>query len=183
MEFNNSETYKNLLKTFAGEARARDMYNFFGEMARGEGYNYVGKIFDDTAANEYAHAREVFKRYLKMVGSTEENLKSAAAGEANEYENLYKEFEDTARSEGFDNIADFYADLREVEESHNKRYKALYNQVKEGTIFKGNPNSMWRCMNCGYIYVGAEAPEFCPLCKFPRSYFEPYTPETKEGER
>lgn len=182
MEFQQSETYKNLLKTFAGEARARDMYNFYGEKARDEGYNYLGEIFDLTASNEYAHAREAFKRYLKMVGTTEENLKTASMGEANEYEALYKEFEEMAKSEGFDDIADFYADLREVEESHYKRYNSLYNELKNGTLYKGNADSMWKCMNCGYIYIGEEAPMVCPLCKYPRKYFEPYCINSKEGK-
>ena len=169
-----SETEKNLLKTFAGESRARNKYNFYAEKAREEGYQNIANIFDLTAYNEHAHAREVFARYLGLVGSTGENLLDAAKGETEEFTKLYKEFEETARREGFDDIASLYKELREVEESHNNRFRKLYKKVQDDTVFKGKQDSKWICMNCGYIYEGAEAPEVCPLCKFPRAYFKPY---------
>lgn len=184
MNIKGSETEKNLLKTFAGESRARNKYNFYGEKAREEGYQWIAAIFDETACNEYAHAREVFRRYLGLVKSTAHNLMDAIMGETEEAKKLYKEFEETARCEGFDEIADFYKDLREVEESHSERFKALYEKVTTGTVFKSDKESLWKCMNCGYIYEGDEAPEHCPLCKFPRAYFKPYCEcELEEGGR
>lgn len=167
-----SETEKNLYKTFAGESRARNKYNMYAEMARVEGYQWIADVFDETAENEFAHAREVFGRYLGNVRSTGENLASAMGGETEEFRKLYKEFEKIARDEGFIEIADFYKELREVEESHAERYKELYERVKEGTVFSSSESTEWICLNCGYIHEGEEAPEFCPLCKFPRAYFK-----------
>lgn len=175
MKIKDSETLKNLLKTFAGESRARNKYNLYAEKARQEGFVWIGQVFDLTASNEYAHAREVWAKYLGMVKSTEENLLDAIEGEAEETNNIYKEFEEVARKEGFEAIADFYKELREVEESHRERFKDIYDKVKCGTVFKSSSESVWRCMNCGYIYEGKEVPEVCPLCKFPRAYFEPIT--------
>ncbi|GKU27128.1 rubrerythrin family protein [Clostridium folliculivorans] len=173
MKIKDSETLKNLLKTFAGESRARNKYNLYAEKARHEGFIWIGQVFDLTASNEYAHAREVWAKYLGMVKSTEENLLDAMEGEGQETEKIYKEFEEVARKEGFEAIADFYKELREVEESHRERFKDVYDKVKSGTVFKSSTESVWRCMNCGYIYEGKQVPEVCPLCKFPRAYFEP----------
>lgn len=167
-----SQTEKNLYKTFAGESRARNKYNMYAEKARLEGYQWIADIFDETAKNEFAHAREVFNRYLGNVRSTAENLASAMGGETEEFRKLYKEFEETARNEGYIEIADFYKELREVEESHAERYKKLYNRIKDGTVFSSSEPTEWICLNCGYIHEGEEAPEFCPLCKFPRAYFK-----------
>ena len=175
MELVGSETEKNLYKTFAGESRARNKYNIYGEKARVEGYRWIGEIFDETAHNEQAHAREVFKRFLKNVNGTEENLLDAAMGEAQETQKIYKEFEEKAREEGFIEIADFYKELREVEESHEEGFLRIAEMLKEDKMFKSSEEGMWRCMNCGYIYEGKEVPEFCPLCKYPREYFEPYS--------
>ncbi|SFC94168.1 rubrerythrin family protein [Clostridium uliginosum] len=172
MNLKDSKTEKNLYKTFAGESRARNTYGLYGEKARLEGFRRVGQIFDETAGNEYAHAREVFKRYLNKVKTTEENLINAALGEANESNNLYKEFEKVAREEGFVEIADFYKELQEVEGNHKKRFLELAEKIKTGTMFKCKDECYWQCMNCGYIHEGMEAPMSCPLCKYPRSYFK-----------
>jgi rubrerythrin len=180
MKLKDSETLKNLLKTFAGESRARNKYNLYAEKARQEGFVWIGQIFDMTASNEYAHAREVWGRYLGMTKSTEDNLLDAVMGEGEETNKIYKEFEEVARKEGFEAIANFYKELREVEESHKERFKDLYEKVKSGTVFKSSCETFWRCLNCGYIYEGKEAPEVCPLCKFPRAYFEPYGEGKKE---
>lgn len=174
MDFKGSKTEKNLYKTFAGECRARTKYNFYAEAARSEGYIWIGEIFDETAHNEKAHAREVFKRYLNKVGCTEENLIDAAKGESEEANKIYKEFEEIARLEGFNEIADFYKELQEVEEAHWKRYSILAEKVRRDKIFKSNEEKKWQCMNCGYIYEGTEVPEHCPLCKYPKAYFKPY---------
>jgi rubrerythrin len=167
-----SETEKNLYKTFAGESRARNKYNMYAEKARLEGYQWIADIFDETAKNEFAHAREVFNRYLGNVRSTAENLVSAMGGETEEFRKLYKEFEETARREGYTEIADFYKELREVEEAHAERYKELYEKVKDGKVFSSSEPTGWICLNCGYIHEGEEAPKVCPLCKFPRAYFK-----------
>lgn len=167
-----SETEKNLYKTFAGECRARTKYNLFGEKAREEGYMWVAEIFDITAGNEYAHAREAYNRYLECVKDTEENLMAAAIGETEEFKDIYKEYEETARKEGFKEIAHFFKELREVEEEHQKRFLDLYEKVKSGRIFESKKPTKWVCLNCGYIHEGEEAPEECPLCKYPQSFFK-----------
>jgi rubrerythrin len=177
MDLKGSETEKNLYKTFAGESRARNKYNFYGEEARAEGYRWVGKIFDETAHNEKAHAREVFKRFLNNVNESKKNLLDSALGEAEESKKIYKEFEETARNEGFNEIADFYKELQEVEESHEKRFLKLAKMLEEDRMFKSSEEGMWQCMNCGYIYEGKEVPDFCPLCKYPKAYFKPYSKE------
>lgn len=174
MDLKGSKTEQNLYKTFAGESRARGKYNLFAEKAREEGYRWVGEIFDETALNEYAHSREVFKKYLKKVKTTEENLLISAYFESEESENIYKEFERVAKEEGFDEIAVFYKELREVEENHKKRFLALCEKIKNDKMFKSDKESNWQCMNCGYIHEGLEAPKVCPLCKYDRSYFKPY---------
>lgn len=168
-----TQTEKNLYKTFAGECRARSKYNMFSEKAREEGYESIADVFDETAGNEFAHAREVFNRFLRNIGCTEENLLTAAMGETDEYKNIYKEFEECARKEGFDEIADFYKELREVEEAHKERYMKLYDKMKSGTVFTSKEPIEWICLNCGYIYEGKEAPDKCPLCKYPKGFFEP----------
>ncbi|MBU3127011.1 rubrerythrin family protein [Clostridium tagluense] len=179
MQLNDSKTEKNLLKTFAGESRARNKYTFYAEKAEKEGYEYVASIFEATANNEKAHAREVFNRFLKMNKSTAENLMDAAKGESFESNKLYKQFEKEAREEGFMEIADFYKELQEVEESHEMRYMKIYENLVSGMMFKRNNEVKWQCMNCGYIHIGKEAPLFCPLCKFPRAYFKIYCEDYK----
>lgn len=177
MDLKGTSTEKNLYMTFAGESRARNKYNFYAEKAREEGFRWIGEIFDETAENEKAHARESYKRYLKQVGTTDQNLEDAIMGETAESTEIYKGFEETARKEGFEEIADYYKDLQEVEESHGNRFKKLAKMIREDNIFKNSESGMWQCMNCGYIYEGIEAPNRCPLCKYPRAYFKPYNQE------
>lgn len=174
MNLKGSKTEKNLYKTLSGESRARNKYTFYAEEARCEGYKWVADIFEETADNEKAHAREVFKRYLCKVSSTENNLREAAKGEAEEYKKLYKDFEETAREEGFIEIANFYKELQEVEENHEKRFNKLAEKISKNSMFKSEEDTLWQCMNCGYIYEGKEAPKNCPLCKYPRNYFKLY---------
>ena len=174
MDIKGSKTEINLYKTFAGESRARTKYSLYAEKARYEGYRWVAKIFDETAENEKAHAREVFNRFLKRNKGTEQNLRDAVMGEADESKNIYKEFENIARKEGFEEIADFYKELQEVEEAHDERFLKLANKIKDGDMFSSKEESLWQCMNCGYIHEGKEAPKECPLCKYPRAYFKPY---------
>ncbi len=174
MNLKGSQTEKNLYQTFAGESRARNKYTLYSEKARKQGYQYIANIFTETAMNELAHARRAYNDFLKLNKSTEENLMDAAMGEAFETEKLYKEFEETAREEGFVEIAEFYKELREVEEAHKERFLQILKNLKEGKAFRRKENVKWQCMNCGYIHEGKEAPTQCPLCKFPQGYFEIY---------
>lgn len=171
-ELKGSKTEKNLYRTFSGESRARNKYTFYGEKARAQGYQYIGEVFDETAYNEMAHAREVYNRYLKLVGDTKENLKDAIIGEAMENQKIYVQFEKEAREEGFNDIADFFKELTEVEEIHENRFKQILCRLDNDTLYKRNKEVKWQCMNCGYIHIGKEAPMSCPLCKFPRGYFK-----------
>lgn len=173
MDLKGSKTEKNLYKTFAGESRARTKYSLYAEKARCEGYRWVADIFDETADNEKAHAREAFNRFLKKNKYTEQNLKDAAMGESEESKSIYKEFEEIARKEGFVEIADFYKELQEVEAEHEKRFLKLAEKIEEGCMFKSDEESYWQCLNCGYIHEGKEAPKNCPLCGYPREYFKP----------
>lgn len=172
MNLKGSKTERNLYKTFAGESRARNKYTFYAEEAREEGFMYVADVFEETAGNEKAHAREVFKRYLDKICNTKNNLIEAALGESEENKVIYKEFEKTAREEGLDDIADFYKELQEVEGHHKERFLDLAKRIKEGKMFKSDRETEWICLNCGYIHEGKEAPMRCPLCKYPRSYFK-----------
>jgi rubrerythrin len=183
-----SKTEKNLLKSFAGESQARNRYTFFASVARKEGYIQIQRIFEETAANEKEHA-EVFFKYLKggeveitaaypagKIGTTEENLLAAAEGELLEWGTLYPDFAKVARKEGFLDVAESFTEIAEVEEEHEKRYRKLLENVKNGTIFKRDEEVEWHCLNCGYIHHGKEAPEVCPACKHPQSYYELHIP-------
>ena len=174
MELKGSKTERNLYKTFAAESRANTKYSLYAEKAKKEGYRWVAEVFDEIASNEKAHAREAFKRYLNKIGDTQENLKDAIKGEIKESTKIYKEFEEVARKEGFIQIANFYRELQEVEAEHAKRFSTLEDKIKNDTMFKSLDNSLWQCMNCGYIYEGKEAPVRCPVCKYPREYFKQY---------
>lgn len=174
MNLKGSRTEKNLLRTFAGESRARNKYSFYAEKAKREGYEYIKQVFDETAENEKAHAREVFDDFLKLLNDTRDNLKDAIEGETLESMKLYKEFEDIARAEGFIEIADFYKELREVEENHSNKFMKIRKLLDEEKMFKRDTEQKWQCMNCGYIYIGKDAPKKCPLCKYLQSYFKIY---------
>jgi len=183
-----SKTEKNLLKSFAGESQARNRYTFFASAARKEGYIQIQRIFEETAANEKEHA-EVFFKYLEggdvevtasypagKIGTTEENLLAAAEGEHLEWGNLYPNFANVAKEEGFHDVAESYTEIAEVEEEHEKRYRKLLENVKNGTVFKRDEEVEWHCLNCGYIHHGKEAPEICPACQDPQSYYELHVP-------
>lgn len=184
MELKGSETEKNLLKSFAGESQARMRYTYFASVARKEGLEQISAIFAETADNEKEHA-EIFFKYLEggpveiiakypagVIGTTEENLKAAAEGENEEWSDLYPEFEEKAKEEGFDEIAESFHEIAEVEEQHEKRYLKLLENMKNGTVFKKDKVVRWKCRNCGYVHEGEEAPNLCPACKHPRSYYE-----------
>jgi len=183
-----SKTEKNLLKSFAGESQARNRYTFFASVARKEGYVQIQCIFEETAANEKEHA-EVFFKHLEggeveivaaypagKIGTTEENLLAAAEGELMEWGTLYPDFAKVAREEGFLDVAESFTEIAEVEEAHEKRYRKLLENVKNGTVFKRDEEVEWHCLNCGYIHHGKEAPEVCPACDHPQSYYELHMP-------
>ena len=174
MNLKGSQTEKNLKKTFSGESKANTKYTLYAEKARQEGYEYIADIFEETASNELAHAREVYGDYLCQVKSTEENLMNSFMGESTEANKIYKEYEDVARSEGFDEIANLFKELAEVEADHDIRFRKLYNGLLTDKLYKGDNDSLWQCTNCGYIYEGSSAPIACPLCHFPQGWFKPY---------
>lgn len=166
-----TQTEENLLATFAGESQARNKYFFYHQVAKKEGFEHIAKVFLETAENERTHAKQAFK-YLGGLGNTAENLKDAADGENYEWTTMYKEFEEVARKEGFNEIADWFHEVAEVEEEHEKRYLKLLANVEQGKVFKRQETVQWRCLNCGYIHTGPEAPEVCPACFHPQSWYE-----------
>ena len=187
MQIKGSETEKNLLKAFAGESQARNRYTYFSSVARKEGFEQISAIFTETADNEKEHAK-IFFEYLRnsegrsveisarypagKIGDTNENLLAAANGEKEEWGILYPEFEKTARKEGFEEIADSFKEIAEVEEKHEKRYRKLLKNLTEGKVFKKDKVVKWKCRNCGYIHEGKEAPKKCPACKHPQAFYE-----------
>jgi len=171
MDLKGSKTEKNLMEAFAGESQAYAKYSYWGKQAKKEGYEQIAAIFMETADNEREHAKMWFK-FLEGIGTTEENLVEAAKGENYEYTTMYKEFEQVAREEGFTEIADFFREVGEVEEAHEKRYLKLLDNLRKGEVFKKSQPVKWKCRNCGYIHEGPEAPEECPACAHPQAYYE-----------
>jgi len=171
MDLKGSKTEKNLWTAFEGESKARNKYTFYASVAKKEGYEQIADIFSITADNEKEHAKLWFK-FLGGIGDTAANLKDAAAGENYEWSQMYKEFEKEAREEGFEEIANHFKKVAEVEAEHEKRYLALLKNVENGTVFKKDEVVKWRCRNCGYVHVGKEAPAVCPACAHPQKYFE-----------
>ncbi len=179
-----TKTERNLLKSFAGESQARNRYTYFASQAKKDGYILVSKMFAETADQEKEHAERFFK-FLEggmveitasypagTIGTTEENLKAAAAGEHEEWTELYPEFARIAEEEGFSQIAAVFKAISIAEKRHEERYLNLLKTLEEGTSFKRDAPVIWRCLNCGYIYEGKEAPNRCPACDHPQSYFE-----------
>jgi len=172
MDLKGSKTLQNLLATFAGESQARLKYSFFANVARREGYEQIGGIFDETSDNEKEHAKSAF-RFAGLEGTTVENLLTAIEGEHEEHSVLYAEFGRIAREEGFEEIAVFFQEVSEVEEAHEKRFKALRERVVAGTVFvREEEDTLWHCRNCGYVHEGPEAPDSCPCCHHPKKFFE-----------
>lgn len=180
-----TKTEQNLLKSFAGESQARNRYTFFASVAKKEGYEQIAGVFMETAEQEKEHAKRFFK-FLEggmveitstypagIIGTTEQNLEAAAAGENEEWVELYPEFADVADAEGFPAIAKVFREIAKVEAEHEKRYRTLLARVKEGSVFKREEEIVWQCRNCGYVHVGKEAPQACPACAHPQAYFEP----------
>lgn len=173
MELKETKTYANLLAAFAGESQAKTKYEIFAQKARTEGYEQIGQIFDETSDNEKAHAR-VWLEYImgNSIPSTLENLKDAAAGEHYEWTQMYQEFAEQARKDGFKDIAAKMELIAKVERDHDNRYTQLVQNLETGEVFKRVGPQKWICLNCGFVYEGPTAPEKCPICAYPQSFFQ-----------
>ena len=167
-----SKTEENLKAAFAGESQARNKYTYFAKVAYKEGYNYIGKLFEETAMNEMQHAKDEFK-LLKGIGDTKANLKEAIAGEDYETTTMYPEFAKVAEEEGNKEAAILFKEIGKVEKEHRERYKKLLERVEDGTVFKRDKPIRWKCSKCGYIHEGTEPPTKCPSCKHLKEYYEP----------
>jgi len=179
-----SKTERNLLTAFAGESQARNRYSYFASKARDEGYMQISAIFTETAEQEKEHAKRFFGLLeggdvevtaafpAGKVGKTEENLAAAAAGEQYEWSEMYPDFARIARQEGFEMAAKAFDAVAVAEKQHERRYNALLANVKQGKVFRREKPALWRCLNCGYIFEGEEAPKVCPACLHPQAYFE-----------
>lgn len=182
-----TKTADNLAKAFAGESQARNRYTYYSKIADTEGHKQIAAIFWETADNEKEHAKVFFdlliqglgNSHIKVdadypigIGNTEQNLLYAAQGEKEEWGNLYPNFADIAKQEGFPEVEFAFRKIMEVEKGHEKRYLDLMENIKNGTLYKKASSQMWKCRNCGFIYEGLEAPGVCPACKHPQGYFE-----------
>lgn len=166
-----TETEKNLQTAFAGESQARNKYTYFASIAKKEGYEQIAEIFLKTADNEKEHAKMWFKE-LNGIGDTAQNLQSAAEGENYEWTDMYAGFAETAEKEGFKDLAIKFRMVADIEKRHEERYRALLNNVELSQVFEKSEVKIWECRNCGHIVVGTKAPEICPVCNHPKSYFE-----------
>ena len=184
MGLKGTKTEKNILTAFAGESQARNRYTYFTSQAKKDGYVQISKIFEETAGQEKEHAERLFK-LLKgeeveiqaafpagVIGTTAENLKGSAGGENFEWTEMYPGFAKVAREEGLDEIAKIFESIAVAEKQHEKRYLDLLANVESGTVFKKDESATWRCLNCGYLHEGEEAPECCPACDHAQAYFE-----------
>ncbi|MCI8651384.1 MAG: rubrerythrin family protein [Oscillospiraceae bacterium] len=171
MELKGSKTEANLWKAFAGESMARNKYTYFASKAKKEGYEQIAALFLETADNEKEHAKLWFKA-LSGIGDTPANLKAAAEGENEEWTAMYKEMAQTAREEGFTELAALFEGVGRIEKEHEERYLALLKNLDEGMVFQKGDVYIWKCRNCGHIHMGKEAPKVCPVCAHPQAYFE-----------
>ncbi len=179
-----TQTATNLMAAFAGESQARNRYTYAAGKARKEGYVQIALVFEETANQEREHAKRLFKLMdggeaeitgtfpFGVIGSTSDNLKAGAAGENYEWTEMYPGFAETARQEGFDAIAKVFESIAVAEKQHEKRYNGLRANVESGSVFKKDKKVVWRCLNCGYVHEGEEAPAGCPACAHPQAYFE-----------
>jgi rubrerythrin len=172
MNLKGTKTETNLASAFSGESQARNKYTYFASKAKKDGYVQLANIFEETANNEREHAKIWFKLLNGGIGLTEENLVAAAAGEHNEWTDMYKEFAKVAKEEGFDKIAALFEKVATIEKTHEERYLKLLDNLKSGKVFNKDKEVEWRCSNCGYVHYGNEALEMCPVCSHPKSYFE-----------
>ena len=171
MELKGSKTEKNLMAAFSGESEARNKYTYFASVAKKEGYEQISAIFQDTANNEKEHAKMWFK-YLNGIGDTKTNLKAAADGENYEWTDMYATFAKEAEEEGFTEIAAKFRLVAAIEKTHEERYLKLLNNVEMNKVFEKADETMWECRNCGHLVIGKKAPQVCPVCNHPQSFFE-----------
>ena len=179
-----TQTEKNILTAFAGESQARNRYTFFASQAKKEGYRQVSEIFEETAGQEKEHAKRLFKLLeggeveitgafpAGVIGCTTDNLREAAGGEKHEWTEMYPSFAKVAREEGLTEIADIFEAIAVAEKQHEKRYNELLANIEAGRVFKRDKKVVWRCINCGYLHEGEEAPDKCPACNHPQAHFE-----------
>src|SRR5574344_2804164 len=173
MELKGSKTEKNLMAAFAGESQARNKYTYFASKAKKDGYEQIGAIFEETAGNEKEHAKLWFKYLMGgEILSTEENLKLAAEGENYEWTDMYDRMAKEAEEEGFKEIAAKFRMVGKIEKTHEERYRKLLKNVEDKIVFSKDEDAIWVCRNCGHIVVGKTAPNVCPVCNHPQSYFE-----------
>lgn len=184
MKLEHSETLQCLVNAFAGESQAKNRYTFFAKIAQQEGYEQISQIFLDTASNEFEHAKLFYKHipnsehltvtgaYPFFFGDTYENLKSAASGEREEWEILYKNSAQIAKQDGFDDISILFNNILEIEKRHAHRFELLAQNLKSETIFQKEEITQWVCRKCGHVHIGKEAPCKCPVCEHPQSYFQ-----------
>lgn len=166
-----TKTYENLMEAFAGESQARNKYTYYASKAKKEGFVQIAKFFEETAGNEKEHA-EVWFKYFHGIGETAENLLDAAEGEHFEWTEMYKQFAEVAKAEGFDEIALQMEKIASVEKEHEERYRKLADNIKSGKTFKRDEEVEWQCANCGFIYKSKEAVDKCPACHHPKSYMQ-----------
>ncbi len=173
MELKGSKTEQNLMIAFAGESQARNKYDYYASQAKKDGFEQIANIFTETAGNEREHAKLWFKAlHNGSIPSTSENLLDAANGENYEWSQMYKDFAETAKEEGFDELSELFKGVADIEQTHEKRYLILLDNVKDNTVFEKNHEVIWVCRNCGHVYRGNQAKEICPVCKHPKSFME-----------
>ena len=172
MELKGSKTEQNLMTAFAGESMARNKYTYFASKAKKDGYVQIANIFEETANNEKEHAKMWFKLLNGGIGGTLDNLAAAAEGENYEWTDMYANFAKEAREEGFNEIADLFDGVAAIEKEHEERYRKLFANIEEGVVFSKDGDVIWQCANCGHICVGKKAPDVCPVCAHPQSYFQ-----------
>ena len=173
MNLKGTKTEANLMAAFAGESQARNKYTYYASKAKKDGYVQIANIFEETAANEKEHAKIWFKLlHDGAVPSTIENLKDAADGENYGWTDMYAKFAADARAEGFDKIATLFDEVGKIEREHEERYRKLLANIEGGLVFSKDNDTIWQCSNCGHIVVGKKAPEVCPVCDHPQSYFQ-----------
>ena len=170
-KYQGTKTEKNLMTAFAGESQARNKYTYFASVAKKEGYEQIAALFTKTAENEKEHAKMWFKE-LGELGNTAQNLEAAAAGENYEWTDMYATFAKEAEEEGFVELAAKFRGVAAIEKSHEERYRALLKNVETKRVFEKSSVTIWECRNCGHIVVGVKAPEICPVCVHPQSFFE-----------
>ena len=168
-----TRTEANLMAAFAGESQARNKYSYYASKAKKDGYVQIAAIFEETANNEKEHAKMWFKLlHGGSIGSTMDNLKDAAEGENYEWTDMYATFAKEAREEGFDDIAALFEGVAAIEKEHEERYRKLLANIEGGLVFSRDQDMIWQCSNCGHICIGKKAPEVCPVCAHPQSYFQ-----------